>query len=74
MDPEERFVAHWIKLTVELLVVFVCQSRRSLGPKRMGIIDDIVFIGVHLLAVLPFGLLTQGNRHWEEAAVFVEKF
>ena len=33
MNPEQRLVAHGVERTVERLVVFVLQGRRSLGPQ-----------------------------------------
>ena len=73
VNPEQRLILHWIKLAVELFIVLILQGRRCLGPQRLNIVDDIVFIGLHLLAVFPFSLLAEGDGHGHELAVFVEQ-
>ena len=74
MDPEQRFVElHGVERAVEALVVFVFQRAGSLRPERFHIIYNIVFRGVYLLTVLPFGLLSEGYGHGEELAVFLQQ-
>ncbi|CUQ64893.1 Uncharacterised protein [Segatella copri] len=74
MNPEQRVVLHRIKGVIELLVVLILQCARSLGPERLHIINNVILISLHILAVLPFGLLAESNRHCHKLAVLVQKF
>ena len=73
VNPEQRLVLHGVKLAVEFLVILILEGRGGLSPKRLNVVDDIVLIGLHLLAVLPFGLLSESDGHGHELAVFVEQ-
>ena len=73
VNPEERLVLHGIERAVELLIVFVFQRRRSLGPQGFHIIYNIIFVGFHLLAVFPLGLFAKGNRYGKELTVFLQQ-
>ena len=74
MNPEKRIICHGVELVVELLVVFILQLRGSLGPKRSGVVHDIVFLCFHFLTILPSCFLTEGNGYGEETAVLGEQF
>ena len=73
MNPEHRFLIERIEGLVEVLVVFFLEFGRSLGPDRVDVVDNVVFLGFYLLAVLPFGFLAKHNRNRHELAVFVEQ-
>ena len=73
MNPEKRLIGHGIEVAVELLVVFILQFAGLLCPKRGGVVDDIVFVGVHLLAVFPFLFLAEGYGNGEEAAILLQE-
>ena len=73
VNPEERFVGHREEVTVELLVVLVLQVGGLLCPKRLYIVYYIVFVGIHLLAVLPFSLLAKSNGNGQEVAVLAQE-
>ena len=73
VDPEQGLVRHGVEGAVERLVVLVLQCRRGFRPQRFHIINNIVLVGIHLLAVLPFGLLAEGDGYGHELAVFVEQ-
>ena len=74
VDPEKGFVGHGVELAVELLVVLVLERGRRFGPQGCGVVHHVVLLRVHLLAVLPLGLLAEHDFHGQEAAVFVEQF
>ena len=74
MNPEQRVVLHRIKGVIELLVVLILQGARSLGPERLHIINNVILISLHILAVLPLGLLAESNRHGHKLAILVQKF
>ena len=59
---------------IELLVVLILQGARSLCPERLHIINNVILISLHILAVLPLGLLAEGYRHCHKLAVLVQKF
>ena len=73
VNPEQRLVAHGVECAVEALVVLVLQCAWSLGPQGLYAVDDVVLIGINLLAVLPLGLLTKGHGHSHKLAVLVEQ-
>ena len=73
MNPEQRVVLHRIKGVIELLVVLILQGARSLCPERLHIIDNVILICLHILAVLTLGLLAEGYRHCHKLAVLVQK-
>ena len=73
MNPEEGLIVHGIERAIELLVVLVLQLAWGSGPERLHVVDDIVLGSLHLLAVLPLGLLAKGYGHSQELAVFVEQ-
>ena len=59
---------------IELLVVLILQGARSLGPERLHIINNVILVCLHVLAVLPLCLLTEGYRYCHKLAVLVQKF
>ena len=71
--PEQWFVLHRIERAVERFVVLVLQCAWSLCPQGLHIIYYIVLVGLHVLAVLPFGLLAECHRHRHKLAIFVEQ-
>ena len=70
---EERFLCHRIQGLVEFIVVFILEVSRLACPQRLDLIDHIVLIGVDILTVLPFLLLSEDHRHRHELAVFVQE-
>ena len=74
VNPEQWVVLHWIKGVIELLIVLILQCARCLCPERLNIIDNVILIGLNVLAILPLGLLAESYRHGHELAVLVQKF
>ena len=74
VNPEQRLIAHGVKLAVEVLVILILQFARHSGPQRSRVVDDAVFVRIDLLAVFPFCLFAEYNRNRKETAVFVEQF
>ena len=74
VNPEQWVVLHWIEGVIELLVVLILQSARSLGPERLHIINNVILVSLHVLAVLPLRLLAEGYRHCHKLAVLVQEF
>ena len=64
---------HRIELAVELQVVFVLELGRGLGPDGLDAVDDVIFVGLDALAVLPFGLLAEDHGDGHELAVFAQQ-
>ena len=73
MNPEQRFVWHRIKLTIEFFIIFVRQFTRFLCPQRNGVIDDIIFRRLYLFAVFPLFLFTKSDGNGQEAAIFLQE-
>ena len=73
MYVEQRIVAQGVKLAVELLVLLLGNLRRLARPQRVGVVDDVVAVGVDVLAVLPLGLLAECDRYGQEAAVLFQQ-
>ena len=73
MYPEQGFILHRIKFTIEGLVVFILEFTRSSGPQRLYVVDNIVIGCLNLLAILPFLFLAAGNLDWQETTVFLEQ-
>ncbi len=73
MDVEQRFLQHRIELAVELHVVLLLQIGGLLVPDGVGIVDYLVLVGIHVLAVLPLLLLAEGDGHGHETAVFLQQ-
>ena len=59
---------------IELLVVLILQGARSLGPERLYIINNVILVCLHVLAVLPLSLLAESYRHCHKLAVLVQEF
>ena len=74
VNPEQWIVLHWIESMIELLVVLILQGARSLGPERLHIINNVILVCLHVLAVLPLSLLAEGYRHCHKLAVLVQEF
>ena len=72
VNPEERFILHGIEVAIEIAIILIGECRRCLCPERVRVVDHVVLCGIHLLAVLPFLLFTEGNGDGEETAVFIE--
>ena len=74
MDMEERLL-HLVRieLVVELVVVLVGQVRRLARPRGVHIVDDILLVQFHLLAVFPLFLLAESDLHRQELAVFLKQ-
>ena len=73
VNPKQRLILHWVELTIKLLVVFVFQRRGRLCPQRLHIINNVVGLGLYLLAVFPLRLLAKGHGHWHEAAILCQQ-
>ena len=69
MNPEQRFVGHWIQILIEFLIIFICHISRLTNPCRLDIVDDIVFVGIDIFAVFPFLLLSECDGNWQVTAV-----
>ena len=74
MNPEQWVVLHWIEGVIELLIVLILQSARSLGPERLHIINNVILVSLHVLTVLPLSLFAEGYRHCHKLAVLVQEF
>ena len=73
MYVEQRIVAQGVKLAVELLVLLLGNLRRLARPQRVGVVDDVVLVGIDILAVLPLGFLAECDRYGQEAAVLFQQ-
>ena len=73
VDPKERLFGHGIERTVKFLIVFVLEVGRLFGPGRMCVVDLIVLVRILHLAVFPFLLLAENDRHSKELTVFAEE-
>ena len=73
VNPEQRLVAHRVEVAVERLVVLVLQLAGRACPQRVGVVDDVVLVRLHLLAVLPLLLLAEGDGDGQEAAVLAQQ-
>ena len=73
VDREQRLVAHRVELAVELLVLLLGDFGRLARPQRIHVVDDVVLVRIHVLAVLPLLDLAEDDRHGQEAAVFSEQ-
>ena len=54
---------------VELLVLLFGDVGGLAGPQRLDVVDDVVLVGVDVLAVLPLLDLAERNRDRQETAV-----
>ncbi len=70
---EEGIFLHRIEFVVEGQVVLVLEVAGLAGPQGLRIIDDVVLVGVDILAVLPLFLLAQADGDGHELAVFVQQ-
>ena len=73
VDPEQGIVVHGEERVVELLVVLVLERRRRLRPEGLDAVDDVVLVGIDLLAVLPLRLLAEDHGHGHKLAVLREQ-
>ena len=73
VNPEEGLVLHGVEGAVEVLVVLVLECAWRLGPEGLYAVDDVVLIGLYVLAVFPFCLLAESHGHSHELAVLVEQ-
>ena len=70
---EHGLVGHGVKRAVELGVVLVLELGRLLCPDRVGLVDDVILIGILVLAILPLLLLAEGDFDRHELAVLVQQ-
>ena len=73
MNPEHGLFFEGVEGLVEVLVVLILKFGRSLCPDWVDVVDDIVFIFLDFLPVLPFGLLAENHGYWHELAILAEK-
>ena len=73
MDIEQRIFPGRIQSPVEVHVVLCLEVGRLFHPQRLHLVDDIVPVGIDILAVLPFLLLAENDRNRHEFAIFAEK-
>ena len=71
--PEERFLRHGIQVAVEFLVILVGQLRGLAHPRRLGVVDDVVLVGVDILAVFPLLLLAESDLYRKKAAILLQQ-
>ena len=74
VDREERLFARRVELVVELLVLLFGDVGRLAHPQRIGVVDDVVLVGIDILAVLPLLDLAEGDGNGQEPAVFAQQF
>ena len=73
MDVEQRLLVHRIQGAVEREVVLLLEVGRGLGPQGLDAVDDLVLVGIDILAVLPLLLLAEDDRDGHELAVLVQE-
>ena len=74
VDMEEGLVhLHGVEFVVELVVVLVGEVGGLARPCGRDIVYDVILVGLDLLAVFPLFLLSEGNLHGQELAVFLQQ-
>ena len=73
VDIEQRIVAHRIHLAVELLVLLLGDLRRLNSPQRLGVVDDVILVGIDILAVLPLLLFAKSDLDRQETAILAQQ-
>ena len=58
---------------IELLVLLLGDVGGFARPERIDVVDDVVLVGIDVLAVLPLLDLAEGDGHGQEAAVFAQQ-
>ena len=61
------------QFTIKLVIIFILHFRRFARPSRIGIVDYVVLGSLDFLAVFPFLLFAESNRHRQEFAIFVQQ-
>ena len=73
VNPEERFVAHRIKLPVKRPVIFVVQFRGFAYPCRLSVVNDLILVRIDVLTVFPLLLLSEDDGDGQITAIFVQQ-
>ena len=73
MDPEQGIVLHRLDGVVELQVVLVLEVGRHARPQGLHVVDDLVLVGILVLAVFPLLLLAEDDGHGQEAAILLQQ-
>ena len=74
VNMEQRLLElHRIEFMVELVIVLVLQLTRLACPRRVDIVDDVLFVQLHFLAVFPFFLLAESDLDGQELTVFLQE-
>ena len=73
MDVEQRLVACWVQFAVKCLVLLLGNLRRLHCPQRLGVVDDVILLGINILAILPLLHLAECNLHRQEVAILLQK-
>ena len=73
MDPEQGVVLHRLDGVVELQVVLVLEVGGHARPQGLDVVDDLVLVGIDILAVFPLLLLAEDDGHGQETAILLQQ-
>ena len=73
VDIEQRLVAERIELAVELFVLLLRDIVGLACPERVGVVDDVLLVGIDILAILPLLDLAKGNLYGQESTILFEQ-
>ena len=73
MYVEQRLIAHRIQLVVELFVLLLGNIQRLTSPQGLYIVDDVILVGIYILAIFPLLNLTKSNRYRQEVAILLQQ-
>ena len=63
----------FFSILIELLVLLLGDVGGFARPKRIDVVDDVVLVGIDVLAVLPLLDLAESDGHGQEPAVFAQQ-
>ena len=70
MNMEQRILSHWVQLMIEFLVILLRQIGRFTSPRRIRVIDHVIFRRILVFPVLPLFFLSGNNLYRQKLAIF----
>ena len=72
VNVEQRILGHRIERPVKLHVILLGNVGRLFRPQRIGRVDNVVLVGIHVFTVFPLLFFAESDRHGQEAAIFLQ--
>ena len=73
VDIEQRLLRSGVQFAVKCLVLLLRDVGGLASPEWRSVVDDVILVGIDILAILPLLNLAEGNLHRQEVAILPQQ-